>query len=96
MHDATQADLPDYFIIKVSPFRINRQDQINLPLARPVFDIFLSLNCARDVVMLFVIDKHFDAVFFCETVYKTFAMLERPSNEIVGDADIEGPAPTAS
>jgi hypothetical protein len=41
-----------------------------------------------------VVDQYLNSIAFGETRYETFPMLEGPTNQIVGDPNIQRAAPT--
>ncbi len=75
--------------IKVAPFRIDVPDQPCLPGARPLLDVLLSLDCVCYVFVPFEIDEPVQPVSFREAGYCVRSMLERASDDVVGDADVQ-------
>src|SRR5579871_3835064 len=75
-------------IVQVTPFRILRRDQIDLPLARPMLDILLTLyrGCRRIVSL--VIHEHLDLVPFREARNRAGSMLVSAAREITGDPNV--------
>src|SRR5580704_12885753 len=51
---------------QIAPVWIERADQIDLPLARPMLDVLFALNRGHGSCVLFVVDQHLDAVRFRE------------------------------
>lgn len=60
-----------------------------------MFDILFSLDGGPRGVMLFKIDKRFNAIFFRKTWNGSFLVLVRAADQIVGDADVKRASGTA-
>src|SRR5438552_946885 len=81
-------------VIEVAPVRIHRENEIDLPLARPMLDVLFPLDCGRHRVMPLIVDERLNSIAFRKTRYESFPVLKRATHQIVGDADIERTAPT--
>src|SRR5262249_3240191 len=74
--------------------RINRENEIDLPLARPMLDVLFPLDCSAGRVVALIVNQHLNSIAFGETWYEAFPVLKGPTHEIVGDADVQCAAPT--
>ncbi len=74
-------------IPKIVPIGIKRADKLDLPSARPVLDILLSLNGRHRGGMLFVIHKHLHAMLSRKARDHTFAVLVYAANEVIRHTD---------
>jgi hypothetical protein len=55
-HDGS--GLPGDLVIEVAPVGIHREDEINLPLSRPMLDVLFPLDRSGSRVVAFVINQH--------------------------------------
>src|SRR5262249_32738891 len=92
--EAATSSLND-IIVKVPPLGIHLHDQVDLPLAWPVLDVFLALDCRLYRGMLLVIDQHLHAVPFGEAWCQSLAVFEDASDEVIGYADVKRSARSA-
>ena len=75
--------------IKIEPVGIHIMNKVHFPFARPVLDIFLSLDGVAHLIMPFIINKPVEIVLFRKTFLDMCAMFENPPDEIVCNAYIE-------
>jgi hypothetical protein len=91
----------DDLVPQVPPIRVERHDQVDLPLPRPALDVLLTLDGCADAVVALVVDKVLDAVALREPGTAPFRCskmrLTRPMDRRVkpGD-DGEGGPPSIS
>jgi hypothetical protein len=71
---------------EIAPGGIHLFDQIDFPLAGPVLDILLALNCPSRHLVALVIDKHLHIVLFSEAFCRFGPVLVNASNEIARNA----------
>src|SRR5215470_4400169 len=83
-----------YLIVEVAPVRIHRENEIDLPLARPVLDVLFPLDCSGGRVVALIVNQHLNSIAFGEAWYEAFPVLKGPTHQIVGDADVQRPAAT--
>src|SRR5262249_26750693 len=83
-----------YLIVEVAPVRIHRENEIDLPLARPVLDVLFPLDCSGGRVVALIVNQHLNSIAFGEAWYEAFPVLKGPTHEIIGDADVQRAAPT--
>jgi len=81
-------------VVEVTPVRIHRENEIDLPLARPVLDVLFPLDCSGGRVVSLIVNQHLNSIAFGETWYEAFPVLKGPTHQIVGDADVQRPAAT--
>src|SRR4051812_36266677 len=77
--------------IEINPFRIGPLDQVELPFAAPLFELFLARDRAADVVATFKPDEQVNPISRCEPVGGVRLVLVHATNQIVGHADVECP-----
>jgi hypothetical protein len=63
-------------------------DQIELPLARPMLDIFLALDRGWRGIVLLVVHEQFDAVLLAKAFDKSLAVLVHTTQKVIGHANI--------
>src|SRR6266487_653037 len=76
--------------------RIHREDEIDLPLSRPMLDGLFPLDRSGSRVVAFVINQHLDAISFRKAWYEAFPELKGATDQIIGDANVKRAAPTIS
>src|ERR1700749_2917886 len=64
-------------------------NESHLPRPRPVLDGLFALDCSPNVIMLFIVDQHLEAMPFGEAIDETLAVLVGSAWEVAGHADIE-------
>src|SRR5215471_17736400 len=92
----TAESLLGNLVVKVTPVRIHRENEIHLPLARPVLDVLFPLDCSGGRVVALIVDQHLNSIAFGEAWYEAFPVLKGPTHQIIGDADVQRAAPTIS
>src|SRR5215471_2115513 len=90
----TAESLLGNLVVKVPPVRIHRENEIHLPLARPVLDVLFPLDCSGGRVVALIVDQHLNSIAFGEAWYEAFPVLKGPTHQIIGDADVQRAAPT--
>src|SRR5690349_20436497 len=81
-------------VVKIIPIRIHLVNELDLPRARPVLDVFLALNGTEDVVEALVIYEYLQTILFGESVGQAFPMLIRSSWQIAGHTGIKNAVTT--
>lgn len=71
------------------PFRVQGQDEADLPGATLLFQLLLTQDCVRHRVVHLVVDEQLDAVTSGEAVDETLIMLDHAMAEIARHADVE-------
>ena len=56
--------------------------------------VLFTLDCGQRGIVALVIDQHLDPVASGEAGHESFPVLKNTTHQIVGDADVEGAAPT--
>src|SRR5262245_204187 len=92
----TAASLLGNLVVEVTPVRIHRENEIDLPLARPVLDVLFPLDCSGGRVVALIVNQHLNPVAFGEAWYEAFPVLKGPTHQIIGDADVQRAAATIS
>jgi hypothetical protein len=82
-------------VVEVPPIRIERPDQVDLPLAWPVLDVLLALDRGDGGVVLLVIDERLDAVTLRETGDEALPVLVDAPDQVIRDPDIKRATGTA-
>jgi hypothetical protein len=54
-----------------------------------MFDRLFALNCTSNVIVLFIVDQHLEAISFGEAINETLAVLVGSAWEVAGHADIK-------
>src|SRR5690606_5926923 len=88
-----ERSLPVQILVEIPPYGIPFLDQRDLPPARPVLEVLLTLDRLAHVRMLLVPDEHPHPVPPREPVRPAVPMLPRTAPKIAGDADIERAVP---
>jgi hypothetical protein len=78
-----------YLLCKVSPFRVDGINQIDLLLARTSFDLFLSGDGRVDITGLFKVDQFVDVITLRKFAPLTFFVLSYTAMDVVRHASIE-------
>jgi len=73
----------------IVPVRIHRVNEPDLPRARPMLDVLLSLNGSLNGVMPFIVDETFETVVLGKTLGETFPMLVGKLRQRAGHTDIK-------
>ena len=81
--------------IKIIPIRIALFDQSDLPRPIPLFQPLLAFNRILGIVELLEVNEARDIVFFSEAFDQLRFVLCHPTNQIIGDADVERTADAA-
>ena len=76
-------------LVQVAPFRVERLDEREFPLALPFLELLFARDGLVDISVSLVPDEHFHLVFCREGRTDSRAMSMRSRGEIVGDADIQ-------
>ena len=82
-------------VIEIAPSVVLLGDETGFVNPRPVFDIFLTLNCQRGRIVNFEMDELFDSVSFGMARNQSILVLVDAAHEIVGDANIDRTTRTA-
>ena len=77
-------------MVKVLPGWVVLFDELELPLAVPLFDLFFSGDGMPGITMGFVVDQAMHAVLLGEAGHEVVAMLIDAAKEVAGHAGIEG------
>src|SRR5690606_2753375 len=88
-----ERSLPVQILVEIPPYGLRFLDQRDLPPARPVLEVPLTLDRVAHVRMLLVPDGHPHPVPPREPVRPAVPMLPRTAPKIAGDADIERAVP---
>ena len=80
---------------KVSPGRVVRLDEVELPGSSPLLDLLLSGNGAGHVMMHLEVDQPMDSVAFGEALDFIASMLPCSLQQVTCDANIQSPVALA-
>src|SRR6266508_1507332 len=81
--------LPGNLIVQVPPVRVHRENEIDLPLSRPMLDVLFSLDCGGSRVVVLIVNQHRNAIAVGEARHEALAMLKGSTDQIIGDADVQ-------
>src|SRR5215831_7237038 len=90
----TAESLLGNLVVEITPVRIHRENEIDLPLARPMLDVLFPLDCSGGRVVALVVNQHLNSIAFGEAWYEASPVLKGPTHQIIGDADVQRAAPT--
>src|SRR4030095_6999539 len=76
--------LPGNLFVQVAPVRIHREDEINLPLSRPMLDVLFSLDCGGSRVVVLIVNQHLNAIAFGEARHEALSMLKGSTDPLIG------------
>src|SRR5262249_21812594 len=81
-------------VVEITPVRIHRENEIDLPLARPVLDVLFPLDCSGGRVVALIVNQHLNSVAVGEAWDQAFPVLKGRTHQIIGDADVQRAAAT--
>src|ERR1700730_14828225 len=81
--------------VEIDPCRVGPLDQIDLPFATPLLELFLPRNRVEDVVVAFKPNKKVNPVSRRESAGSVRLVLVHATDQIVGHPDVERPMFTA-
>src|SRR5215831_7710995 len=90
----TAESLLGNLVVEITPVRIHRENEIDLPLARPVLDVLFPLDCSGSRVVALIVNQHLNSIAFGEAWYEAFPVLKGPTHQIIGHADVQCAAAT--
>jgi hypothetical protein len=80
-----------HLIIQIPPIGIRVFDKIDLPLARPVFDVLFSLNGIQRRIVYFIIAQLVEIIALGKALYGLRFVFVNSPDQIVRDPDIKRP-----
>ena len=75
-------------LIQISPVRISRFYEINLPLPSIFFQFLFSFNCTINIRKMLIIYKHIHVILTGKTLYYFFLMLKYPFKKVICNSNI--------
>src|SRR5205085_9696009 len=81
--------------VEVTPVGIVFLNQSDLPIAPPLLDLFFACDCRHRVIIALEPDEPIDAVSGGEASQQLVLMLVHPTDQIIGDAQIQRPVSPA-
>ena len=76
---------------EIVPIGVVCLDQLDLPTPVPLLDVFLTLDCSRDIIAGFEVNKLLHSIALRKAGNLCALMLRDTPDDIVCDADIERP-----
>jgi hypothetical protein len=92
-HDALRRESKQC-LVQILPFGIHAVDEAYLPGTRPVFDRLFALDCGSNVIVVLVIDEHFQAIPLRKAINEPFPVLVSTTRQIVGNAAVKRSIPS--
>ena len=76
-------------LAEISPCRVHRDDESNLPDSQPAFDLLFALDCVVNILEAFKVCEAIDFVFRGEAGSSAHFVLSHSTDEIVCNARIK-------